>query len=317
MAIGNLSKKIRLILLKSFWKIKFGLCWVIWQFRVISLKKLCEIWTGSPSHPSLVVYCPSEIWTLEMEHNLSLANKSGAKFIWARFLSSPLTQITHVDRPKIRIRDNLIVVNFPWSYKEHLTKYRSISALRKLIINELDLLDWRNLWILGLDNDEVVEDLLFSKISGELKNLNSITAYTFDRLWVVKLDGLWRKNNLAKTSGMENDVQCRLYKLTTAFGTNDYHNNTFFFKKRKFVTEYPIYHSAYKEDQLSRLNKVLNLDEINLGVGSTKRRYYLPESFDLEFEEKWTTLQMRMQNFLEYIYNVNRKSLDEEDLSQL
>ena len=266
---------------------------------IVNLKSLL-IYKEWP-RPIIFIYCPSEVWTDEMQHNFITARESDIGFIWARFRSTTTERKTSSRKLFIKQEKEFFTIDFPWTYQHHLTHKRGLNILRKtFFFSKRDML-WSRLGVLGLDNDEVITQELMKEISASSEYLNRKTSYSFRRLWVKNEKQVWYKNSLAVSSESSYDLQYRLYKITAAWGYKTWHQNVNFLKKRHFDSNSVIYHIAYKDSFESRSKKIDNMELIEPGSGYSKMRYYCPESLENYNQEIWIPLGQEEQEFLNAI----------------
>jgi len=238
-----------------------------------------------------------------MQHNFSIARKNDIDFIWAKFENISTKKESSPRRVCVKEENDILIIKFPWTYQEHLTRKNGLNTLRKSICCSREDSLWSRLWILGLDNDEVVTEEMMREISLSFSNLNQKTCYSFNRLWVKNEKQMWFFNSLAIGLGTPHDLQYRLYKITSAWGYKGWHQNLDFFKKRKYNSKQKIYHIAYKDSLESRMNKIKNMEAIESGSGNTKMRYYSPESLEDYNQKIWIPLSQEEQDFLNAIEN--------------
>lgn len=288
----------------SIWKRATGMIVSqVWHLSstIVNLKSLL-ICKKQP-RPSLFIYCPSELWTNEMQHNFGIAKKNDVGFIWAKFENTLTKQESNSRRIYTKEENDIFIINFPWTYQEHLTRKNGLNLFRKVMCSSRKDSLWSRLWILGLDNDEVVTEEMMREISLSLSELNQKTCYSFKRLWVKNDKQMWSWNSLAVGLGIPHDLQYRLYKITTAWGYKAWHQNIDFFKKRPYDTNSVIYHIAYEDSFESRMDKIKNMEAIESGSGISKMRYYCPESLEDYNQEIWIPLSQEEQDFLNAIKN--------------
>lgn len=228
-------------------------------------------------HSSLVIVTVSRVWNSVIEENYQACRRNRIRFIWIKHTESADDGII-LSLQKNEIGLCVLEVQCNAAYME-------VFLFKALFYLDLDS------WILLVASDELISNHSINLIILELNDLNENITYGINRLWVKFIGKNYYYSLIPTAPDSKCDHQYRLFKIKNLKEDRNIHSPGFKFKRRSNLDSgISLIHLIWEMESLEdRISKIKKYDEVSMGAGRGKLRYYLPEIFQ-DKEHFWTKL---------------------------